>query len=263
MGHPARMKAISAGKKKSDSIDARPSRICSVATCYRPVTCCLQRCAISDGCLRYRNLVVQQSVRMQNKMAGLLMESGTAFRQRTEPVWEKMFFQPDESSEKGTKCIKNCAQNGSQSFRWRCSSRRRSKSSRMLADQALQQRVERLMSIRGVGGYHRVDLGVGGSRPTSPPLYRGCGQLLWLNGCLPILGRQTATRAHLQTTQRLATDGVDRSSQISPAIESSTGSIPRQATGARPCQSGYACKWPGSWLLICWLWTRTVNPSRL
>ena len=29
--------------------------------------------------LRYRNLVVQQSVRMQNKMAGLLMESGILF----------------------------------------------------------------------------------------------------------------------------------------------------------------------------------------
>jgi hypothetical protein len=71
-----------------------------------------------------------------------------------------------------------------------------------------------------------------------------CGQLLWLNRCLPILCRQTATRAHLQTTQRLATDGVDRSRQTSPAMESSTGSTARQATGARPSQSGYAASGP-------------------
>ena len=79
MGHPARMKAITAGKKKSDSIDART--IADLLRCDLLPTCYVMAPEMRDlrRLLRYRNLVVQQSVRMQNKMAGLLMETGTAF----------------------------------------------------------------------------------------------------------------------------------------------------------------------------------------
>ncbi len=79
MGHPAKMKAITAGKKKSDSIDART--IADLLRCDLMPTCYVLPPELRDlrRLLRYRNLVVQQSVRMQNKMAGLLMESGTAF----------------------------------------------------------------------------------------------------------------------------------------------------------------------------------------
>jgi transposase len=79
MGHPAKMKAITAGKKKSDAIDAR-----TIAD--------LVRCDLLPGCyvfppdlrdlrrlMRYRHMMVQQSVRMHNKTAGLLMESGVSF----------------------------------------------------------------------------------------------------------------------------------------------------------------------------------------
>ena len=81
MGHPAKMKAITAGKKKSDIIDAR-----TIAD--------LVRCDLLPGCyvfppelrdlrrlMRYRQMMVQQSVRMHNKTAGLLMESGVSFQQ--------------------------------------------------------------------------------------------------------------------------------------------------------------------------------------
>ena len=79
MGHPAKMKAITAGKKKSDAIDART--IADLLRCDLMPTCYVLSPELRDlrRLLRYRNLVVQQSVRMQNKMAGLLMESGTAF----------------------------------------------------------------------------------------------------------------------------------------------------------------------------------------
>jgi hypothetical protein len=40
--------------------------------------------------LRYRNMVVQQSVRMQNKIAGLLMESGTTFNKQK--LHQKKYF---------------------------------------------------------------------------------------------------------------------------------------------------------------------------
>jgi hypothetical protein len=79
MGHPARMKAITAGKKKSDTIDART--IADLLRCDLLPTCYMLPPEMRDlrRLLRYRNMVVQQSVRMQNKMAGLLMESGTTF----------------------------------------------------------------------------------------------------------------------------------------------------------------------------------------
>jgi transposase len=79
MGHPARMKAITAGKKKSDTIDART--IADLLRCDLLPTCYVLPPEMRDlrRLLRYRNMVVQQSVRMQNKMAGLLMESGSTF----------------------------------------------------------------------------------------------------------------------------------------------------------------------------------------
>jgi hypothetical protein len=95
MGHPARMKAITAGKKKSDPSMHVRLPICCVATCLP--TCYVLPPQLRDlrRLLRYRNLVVQQSVRMQNKMAGLLMESGTAFN-KDKAARKKYFSEPDE-----------------------------------------------------------------------------------------------------------------------------------------------------------------------
>ncbi len=82
MGHAARMKAITAGKKKSDKIDAR-----TIAD--------LLRCNLFPACfvispelgalrqqLRFRGLLVQQRVRFKNKTAGLLMEAGVEYQRR-------------------------------------------------------------------------------------------------------------------------------------------------------------------------------------
>ncbi len=79
MGHPAKMKAITAGKKKSDCLDART--IADLLRCNLLPACYVLPPHLRDlrRLLRYRNLVVRQSVRMQNRMAGLLMESGAPF----------------------------------------------------------------------------------------------------------------------------------------------------------------------------------------
>lgn len=82
MGHAARMKAISAGKKKSDKLDSR-----TIAD--------LLRCNVFPKCfvispelgrlrqqLRFRQLVVKQQVAFMNKTAGLLMESGVEYERR-------------------------------------------------------------------------------------------------------------------------------------------------------------------------------------
>ena len=78
MAHPAKMKAISAGKKKSDTIDART--IADLVRCNL-LPACYVAATIRElrRLLRYRSLVVNEAVRMKNKMAGLLMETGAEY----------------------------------------------------------------------------------------------------------------------------------------------------------------------------------------
>lgn len=82
MGHAARMKAISAGKKKSDRIDAR-----TIAD--------LLRCDLFPGCyviapelgalrqqMRFRRRVVEEQVKFKNQTAGLLMMAGVEYERK-------------------------------------------------------------------------------------------------------------------------------------------------------------------------------------
>jgi transposase len=79
MGHPARMKAIVAGKKKSDSLDART--IADLLRCNLLPKAYVMPASVRRlrQVLRYRNLLVRASVRMQNKIAGLLLEMGVEY----------------------------------------------------------------------------------------------------------------------------------------------------------------------------------------
>jgi transposase len=83
MAHPLMLKAIAASKKKNDSIDAR--KIADLVRCNLLPTCYVATPQIRElrRLLRYRNLVVREPVRMQNKIAGLLMESGAPSTNRS------------------------------------------------------------------------------------------------------------------------------------------------------------------------------------
>jgi transposase len=82
MGHPARMKALQAGKNKSDRIDAR-----TIAN--------LLRCDLLPECfvippelgalrrqLRFRRTLVQETTRFKNHTASLLMEAGVEYERK-------------------------------------------------------------------------------------------------------------------------------------------------------------------------------------
>src|SRR6202453_5220546 len=86
------------------------------------------------------------------------------------------------------------------------------------------------------GPDHGSDLGFGSRRSAPLLLYRGCSQLLRVDGSLPLLCRQTAALSDFQAAQCLAADGTDRSGQAGAALESPTGGTARSATGARPRQ---------------------------
>jgi transposase len=149
MGHPAKMKAITAGKKKSDTIDART--IADLLRCDLLPTCYVLSPQMRDlrRLLRYRNMVVQQSVRMQNKMSGLLMESGTAFV-KDKLHGKKYFTELMKSLEEVPESVKDLLRM-SRSAMEMFESTQKQIVKRLLAERALQERVERLMSIRSVG----------------------------------------------------------------------------------------------------------------
>jgi transposase len=149
MGHPARMKAISAGKKKSDAIDART--IADLLRCDLLPTCYVLPPELRDlrRLLRYRNLVVQESVRMQNKMAGLLMESGTAF-DKNKLHGKKYFTQLLKSLEEVPQSVQDLLRMSRGAMEL-FESTQKQLIERLLNEPVLEQRVERLMSIRAVG----------------------------------------------------------------------------------------------------------------
>jgi transposase len=90
VAHPAMLKAITACKKKNDKVDART--IADLLRCNLLPECYMAPCAIRDlrRVLRYRNLVVRQATRMKNRIAGLLMETGTIYNK--ERLHGKAYF---------------------------------------------------------------------------------------------------------------------------------------------------------------------------
>jgi transposase len=143
------MKAITAGKNKSDRIDAR--MIADLLRCNLLPACYVLPPRLRDlrRLLRYRNLVVQQSVRMQNKVAGLLMESGTAFdKQRLHQ--KKYFADLMKSLQEVPESVKDLLRMSRGSMEM-FQSTQKQLLERLLSEPVLEQRVERLMSIRAVG----------------------------------------------------------------------------------------------------------------
>jgi transposase len=90
VAHSVMLKAIAAGKKKNDRLDA--GKIADLLRCNYFPECRMAPREMRDRrrVLRYRNLLVRQSVRMKNKVSGLLMEAGVPYNQQK--VHGKKYF---------------------------------------------------------------------------------------------------------------------------------------------------------------------------
>lgn len=82
MGHPAKMKAIQAGKKKSDKMDARTIADLLRCDAFPKSFVISPELGRLRQQLRFRQLVVKQQVAMMNRTAGLLMEAGVEYERR-------------------------------------------------------------------------------------------------------------------------------------------------------------------------------------
>ncbi len=91
VAHPARLEAIAAAKKKSDRIDART--LADVLRCrlFPEIRMLPPELRKLRTVLRFRNLLVGQSTRVKNKIAGLLMETGSEYNRRR--LHGKAYFQ--------------------------------------------------------------------------------------------------------------------------------------------------------------------------
>ncbi len=185
--------------------------------------------------MRYRHMMVQQSVRMHNKTAGLLMESGVSFH-KTKLHGKKYFADLIKSLEEVPESVKDLLRM-SHGTKDMFEGVQKQLLRRLLADAALKQRVERLSSIDGVGAITRSDLGAGGRRPASFCLHCRCGELLRFDSGIPLLCGQAAAWAPVQAAQQLAADHADRSSQAGATLESAAGSTARSAARTRARQS--------------------------
>jgi transposase len=79
VAHPLMLRAIAVAKRKNDKIDA--GKIADCLRCDFLPECHMAPTAIRDRrrILRYRNLLMRQSVQMKNRISGLLMETGVSY----------------------------------------------------------------------------------------------------------------------------------------------------------------------------------------
>jgi len=82
VAHPLMLRAIAAAKKKNDRIDA--GKIADCLRCDFLPECHMAPTAIRDRrrVLRYRSLVIKQSVQMKNRVSGLLMGTGVSYNKQ-------------------------------------------------------------------------------------------------------------------------------------------------------------------------------------
>lgn len=149
MAHPAMMKAIAASKKKTDRIDAR--KIADMVRCDLLPACYVAPSEIRElrRMLRYRNLVVRQAVRMKNKIAGLLMETGAPYSK--DRLHRKKYFAAlldnIEEVPQSVKDLLRLSRGALELFE----ATQKQLLRKLREDIPLRQRVERLESIPGVG----------------------------------------------------------------------------------------------------------------
>jgi transposase len=82
VAHPLMLRAIAAAKKKNDRVDA--AKIADCLRCDFLPECHMASTEIRDRrrMLRYRGLLVRQTVQMKNRVSGLLMETGVSYNKR-------------------------------------------------------------------------------------------------------------------------------------------------------------------------------------
>lgn len=149
VAHPEMLKAITAAKKKNDRADAE--KLADLLRVNLLPECVMMPEHLRElrRVLRYRNMVVRTSVKMKNKMSGLLMEVGAVYDKRR--LHGKRYFnnllERVEDVPDSVKELLSLSRGGLELFEG--IQKRLTKALR--SNELIRERVERLMSIPGVG----------------------------------------------------------------------------------------------------------------
>ena len=217
VAHPLMVRAIAAAKRKNDRLDA--AKIADYLRCDILPECHMASTAIRDRrrALRYRNLVIKQSVQMKNRVSGLLMETGVSYnKQRLHKVgyFSDLLSHNEEISDSirpaaedlpGTDRAKSeaglCA--GQQT-----GARSALEGSAGAPEDGSRRRVD-----------HGSDLGSGDGRLYSVRLDQRSDQLLRAVWCGEEFGRQGDADSHLQAEKQAHSSGADRSGQAGHPLQ--------------------------------------------
>ncbi len=149
VAHPLMLRAIAVAKRKNDRLDA--AKITDYLRCDILPECHMAATAIRDRrrVLRYRNLVVKQSVQMKNRISGLLMETGVSYsKSRLHQVgyFKDLLWMNPEVSDSVRPLLKFCRERieHAQQLDYRLVSS-------LERDPLLKARLERLRTVPGVG----------------------------------------------------------------------------------------------------------------
>lgn len=149
VAHPEMLKAITAAKKKNDSADAEKIadllRVNLLPECYMAS----EEIRELRRVLRYRALTVRTAVKMKNKMSGLLMEVGASYNKKR--LHGKKYFEGLlETIEDVHPSVHELLQLSRASLEmFQCVQRKLLDS--LKNNLSLHERVERLMTISGIG----------------------------------------------------------------------------------------------------------------
>lgn len=149
VAHPLMLRAIAAAKKKNDRIDA--AKLADCLRCDFLPECHMMPTEIRDRrrILRYRNLVVRQTVQMKNRISGMLMETGVTYEKRRlhrMGYFRELLESNEDVSDSIRPLLKLCREQIERSKRLDRTLQRSLQRDPLLAD-----RVQRLGTIPGVG----------------------------------------------------------------------------------------------------------------
>ena len=149
VAHPEMLKAITSAKKKNDRADAEKLVDLLRVNLLPECTMMSEELRELRRVLRYRNLVVRTATQMKNKMSGLLMEVGATYDKRR-LHGRKYFSELLERVEDVPESVKDLLRLSRGNLELFTSAQK--KLTNTLRKQPLiRERVERLMSIAGVG----------------------------------------------------------------------------------------------------------------
>ena len=149
VAHPQMLTAIAASKKKNDQVDAE--KIADLLRCNLLPECYMAPEDMRElrKVLRYRNLMVREAVRMQNRMSGLLMESGVPYAKKR-LRGKRYFHELLDSIEYVPDSVRDLLGISRAGYEWFERAQKRLVHE-LRGNPLISGRVERLMTIPGVG----------------------------------------------------------------------------------------------------------------